>query len=83
MSAQNAKRSSEEMAKAIESQHQDVLEAAQNVLGSAGLEGVKVHLVQYSIEKTAMSSSPCQPPCSAGQTCAWVIGPEGGRWECV
>lgn len=83
MDQQKSKRTSRAMAKVIQEHHENVTSAAHAVLASAGLTGVKVHSIRYSVDSSAMSSSPCNPPCSGGQTCTWVIGPNGGEWECV
>jgi hypothetical protein len=83
MSTGSMKPSSDEMAKTIQKHHQKVSDAAHAVLSSAGLHGVKVHSIRYSVDSTSMAGSPCTPPCPPGQTCTWVMGPSGGEWECV
>jgi hypothetical protein len=83
MSRRGSKRSSDEIASAIQEQHQNVRDAAHTVLASAGLQGVKIHSVSYSVAPEAVSGSPCPTQCQDGETCTWVMGPNGGEWKCV
>jgi hypothetical protein len=83
MKKRSSKRSSDEIAKAIDEQHHKVREAANTVLASAGIHGVTIHSVSYSVAPEDMSGSPCSAPCENGETCKYVMGPNGGEWRCV
>jgi hypothetical protein len=68
-----------EMAQAIHAQHDNVVDAVHTVLQNAGLHGVTVHSLHYTVAAGMMTGSPCSPPCQPGQTCV----ASGGRWICV
>ena len=69
----------DDMAKAIHSNHDAVIDAVHSVLQKAGLHGVTVHSVNFSVAPEMMTGSPCSPPCLPGQSCV----ASGGRWICV
>ncbi len=80
-----AKPTRAEMADRIHGQHQDVAHAVHKVLQEAGLDGVRVHSVRYSVAHTMVSGPPaCQPPCDP-DTEDCVLDSSGGevRWVCV
>jgi hypothetical protein len=72
------KPSPEETARAIHAQHDNVVNAVHAVLQNAGLHGVTVHSLHYTVAPEMMSGSPCKPPCDPDQTCTT----SGGRWVC-
>ena len=73
------KLSPDDMAKAIHTKHDEVVDAVHSVLQKAGLRGVTVHSLNFSVAPEMMTGSPCSPPCQPGQSCV----ASGGRWICV
>ena len=74
------KRTPDEMAKAIHSNDADVRDAVHAVLQKAGLHGVTVHSVSFSVDPDMMTGSACFPPCDLSkEKCVSV----GGTWQCV
>jgi hypothetical protein len=82
-STQGSKPSRAEMARAIHSKHQHIREAVHKVLHEAGLKGVALHSIRFSVTHDSVSGPGCDPPCPAGQDC--VVDSSGGqvRWVCV
>lgn len=76
----HAKKTPDEMAKAIHSKDAEVRDAVHTVLRKAGLHGVTVHSVQFSVAPEMMTSSGCFPPCDlTKERCVSI----GGSWKCV
>lgn len=73
------KLSPDEMAKALHAKHEEVSNAIQGVLTAAGLHGVSVHSVRFTVAPEMMSGSPCDPACGPNETCV----SSGGVWVCV
>lgn len=72
-----------EMAKAIHSKHKHISDAVHKVLQDAGLNGVSVHSIRFSVDRNLMSDPGCNPPCGPDEEC--VLDSSGGqvRWVCV
>ena len=74
-----------EMAESVHSKHQHVTDAVHKVLRDAGLDGVRVHSVRYSVAHSMVSGPPaCQPPCDPDKEDC-VLDSSGGevKWVCV
>ena len=74
------KKTPDEMAQAIHGKDADVRNAVHAVLQNAGLHGVTVHSVTFSVDPDMMTTSACFPPCDlTKEKCVSV----GGSWKCV
>jgi len=74
------KRTPDEMAQAIHNNNADVRKAVHAVLHKAGLHGVTVHSMSFSVDPDVMTTSACFPPCDlTKEKCVSV----GGSWKCV
>ncbi len=72
-----------EMATAVHNKHQHISDAVHKVLREAGLNGVSVHSIRFSVDRNLMSGPGCDPPCGPNEDC--VLDSSGGqvRWVCV
>jgi hypothetical protein len=77
------KPSRNELAKNIQSKHRQLSDAVHAQLRKAGLQGVSVHSIRFSVAHEAFSGPGCNPPCAANEQC--VLDSNGGvvRWVCV
>jgi hypothetical protein len=75
-----SKKTPDEMAQAIHSKDADIRDAVHAVLKKAGLHGVTVHSVSFSVDPGSMTTSGCFPDCDpTTEKCVSV----GGSWQCV
>jgi hypothetical protein len=72
-----------QMADAIHSKHQHIRDAVHKVLHDAGLKGVSLHSIRFSVAHDSISGPGCDPPCPPDQDC--VVDSSGGQvqWVCV
>jgi hypothetical protein len=74
------RRTPDEMAQAIQGKDNEVRNAVHSVLQNAGLHGVTVHSMSFSVDPEVMTTSACFPPCDlTKEKCVSV----GGGWKCV
>jgi hypothetical protein len=76
------KRSPDQIHAAMQDQHANLHDAVHKVLASAGLKGVALHSMRFTVSSNAMDGSPCGPDCPPGH-CTVVSDPNGFHWECV
>jgi hypothetical protein len=67
----------EQVHKSIRSEHEQIRKAAHGVLEKAGLRGVKIHSIQYSVPRSLVTEPMCNPPCEDDERC--VIDNDGGQ----
>lgn len=82
MTGKKQKHSAKQMRTLLEAQHQNIHDAVRNVLEQAGIHGVDLHSMKLNVSPEAIDGSPCDPPCTSGQTCKVVLDPGGFHWEC-
>ena len=72
-----------EVSKAIVNNHQDIKDAVHGVLAQAGLQGVNLHSVRFTLARDAAAEPGCNPPCGPNEIC--VIDSSGGvaKWVCI
>ena len=72
-----------EMADAIHAKHPHIARAVHKLLNEAGLKGVTLHSVRFSVAHDSVLEPGCNPPCPPGQDC--VVDSSGGQvsWVCV
>jgi len=73
----------EQLLKAVGQHHARLERHIDGVLRDAGLKGVRVHSLRFSVTSNAFSGPGCDPPCPSGQQC--VLDSNGGTvsWVCV
>jgi hypothetical protein len=76
------KPTSEELAKLVRKHHARFTRHIHGALREAGLSGVKVHSLRFSVARNAVAGSGCDASCPPGHC---VLDSSGGvaRWVCV
>jgi hypothetical protein len=80
---QVSKLSHSEMATAVHNKHQHITNAVHKVLLDAGLKGVSVHSIRFSVDDRFVSGGGCNPPCGPDEDCVLDSSDGQVRWVCV
>jgi hypothetical protein len=80
--APGKKPTGKQVASTIRGHHARFVRHIHAVLTDAGLKGVKVRGIRFSVASNAFAGGGCVPPCPPGQQC--VLDSSGGtaRWVC-
>lgn len=67
----------------VKRQHAKLKTLIHRHLESAGLLGVRLHSLRFSVTETKLAGPGCDPPCPSGARC--VLDSNGGvvQWVCI
>ncbi len=72
-----------EVVNTIQSKQEEISDAIQNILREAGLHGLNLHSLRFTVAHDSIFDSTCDPPCSADEDCVIDCNGREVKWVCV